>query len=196
MYAKIGWDDVQALKRFDNAFKVLGDDTTKKVMVRALNRVGNSGYVGRGPSVVRTLAKQTGLSRKLIKRAVKPIKANYTTMEYKLVVRGGEISLKHFDPRETKRGVTAKIGGSRKLFAGAFRRGGRWPNRVNTKLGGHVFKRTGAGRLPIEKLKSGVVIPDEMLQGATLEGWTQIINEALPVRVAYELGRASGGIFD
>ena len=192
----IRWRDIGELSRFGNMLKVLSTDQFNKVMVRSVNRAGDMAYKGRGPSVIRTLAKQTGLTQKLMRKAIKVRKANFVRLEYELRVEGGDISLRYFKPRETRRGVTAKVKGQRQLFDGAFMRAGRFPNRVDVSaFHGHVFQRAGSGRFPIQKIKSGVFLPKELLTGETASGFNQIVRQALPRRVQHELNRVTGGMF-
>lgn len=190
----IKWQDIEVLNRFGNSLRALGDEKLKIVAARAINRTGDMART----QVVRALTRQTGLKRKVIVRAVKVKRAaqkgGMADLEYVMTARGGDISLKHFDARETRRGVTAKPFGARKLFEGHFMKGGRFPNRVVVpRFAGHVFQRDGAGRLPIGKVKSGVVIPAEMVQGATLEAFQKSVAANLPRRVEHELSRILAG---
>lgn len=190
------WQDVDGMLRFDNMLKVLSSSDSHNVLRKAVNRAGETAYKGRGPSVIRTLAKQTGLPQKLIRKAVRVKRANFASLEYRLDIAGGEISLKYFGARETRKGVTARPFGKRELFDGAFMKGGRFPNRVTARgLNGHVFRRVGSGRVPLEKIKSGVVLPTEMVSGDTAAGFQQIVRQVLPRRTMHELNRATGGAF-
>ena len=62
------------------------------------------------------------------------------------------LSLKYFGARQTRRGVTAKVGKKRRrtLIPDGFM--GPRPGAVAVRLGGHAYKRTGRGRTPIVKL--------------------------------------------
>lgn len=182
------------LERFANAIRALGDQAPV-ALGRALRHTGDKSKT----QVVRSLARQTGLSRSVIVRAVKvkgPRHGNPNIgradadLTYTLESRGGDISLKYFGAREVRAGVTAKPWNVRKTYKGAFMRGGAWPNRVALPtLNGHAFRRTDTDRTPIEKQKSGVVIPEEMIEGATLEAFETVINRDLPARVGHELHR-------
>lgn len=180
----IRWGDVSGLRRFDNQIKALGKDS-RKVMQRALARSGDMART----QVYRALTRQTGLPRRTIVKALKVKRPFYGDFTYSISARGGNISLKYFKPRETRKGVSAMPFGKRKVFAGSFMRGGRFPNRVSLKLGGHVFQRVGSGRVPIELLDSGVIIPKEMVTGATADAFQRTVREVLPRRIEHELGR-------
>lgn len=156
---------------------------------RAVNRTGDMART----AVRRSLVKQTGLSRRVIVKAVKVTRATGSDMRYLLRSRGGDVSLKYFGPRETRRGLSARPWGSRKVFAGVFTHGGRFPRRVALKMNGHGFKRVGSSRKPIQKQKSGLFIPTEMITGATAAGFNQIVQSVLPARVRHEVGTILNG---
>lgn len=126
------------------------------------------------------------------------------SLVYVMSSKGGDISLKYFKARETMSGVIVAPFGKRKLFAGTFLRGGKFPERnssfsVPTKkaasLNGHVWKRAGKKRNPIELKDSGVIIPEQMLQGATADVFHATVEKHLPGRVMHELNRLCPGIF-
>ncbi|MDN3719445.1 phage tail protein [Roseibium salinum] len=129
----------------------LSAKSIRKIGSRALNRAGSQGRTRAG----RALAKQTGLKLKTIRTAMVPLRASGTTLEYKIKARGGDIALKHFAARETRKGVSAKPFGARKVFSGTFIKGGKFPGRVALGMSGHVFARDGKSRLPIAKQTSG-----------------------------------------
>ncbi len=180
----IRWQDIEGLMRFDNGIKALGKDG-RKVMQRALARSGDMART----QVVRALTKQTGLKRGVIVNAVKVNRPSWTDLVYELRASGGDIALKYFDPRETRAGVSARPFGKRQVFPSTFMRGGRFPDRKGMVFNGHVVKRKGADRFPIEVQKSGVVIPNEMVTGETAATFQRVVRENLPRRVEHELGR-------
>lgn len=192
---RVGEVDVKELEQFGNMLGALGQDGPK-VITRALNRTGDMART----RVVRELAKQTGLPQKTIRKAVKvqrPVWGSATgkgrDLTYTLSASGGDVSLKYFKARETRRGVTAFVRGERELFEGAFIKGGSFARgRVVAKgLNGHVFQRIG-GRTELEKLKSGVFIPIEMVQGATANAFEATVADVLPRRLDHEINRALG----
>lgn len=149
---------------------------------RAVRRTGQMTRT----QVVRTLTTQTGLKRDVINRAVKEKTSG--GMTYALVSRGGNVSLKYFKARETAKGVTAAPWNSRRLYAGAFIFGGKRPHRVGLPFGGQVMQRSGASRLPIHKLKSGLFIPREMVSGASKAAFLIMVASVLPDRLRHEIG--------
>lgn len=84
------------------------------------------------------------------------------------VVRGSDspIPLKAFSAKEKGSGVTARIWGASKSYPGAFIYGGpKGAHNRDLGMGGHVFRRTGASRFPIEKVP-GAAIADSMATDA------------------------------
>ena len=79
------------------------------------------------PVMVRVLTKQTGLPRRTIAKALKRSRAGQA---YTIRSAGGDVSLKYFKARETQKGVSAAPWGQRRIYAGTFTKGGRFPNRV------------------------------------------------------------------
>lgn len=177
------WKD-DGLRQFDNMIKAVGDQAPKALQ-RAVARAGDQAKT----QVIRTLTKQTGLPRRTIVKAVKVTRPSWTNLAYTMTTEGGKVSVKYFSPRETKKGVVAKPFGSRTLFPLSFMKGGKWPDRTGNIFAGHAFRRIGGKRLPIEKTKTDVVIPDQMLQGATLQVFNKTVDKVLPKRVEHELGR-------
>jgi hypothetical protein len=157
-----------------------------QAIARAIRRTGDM----TATQVVRTLTAQTGLKRAVIVRAVKKMPAGMT---YSLKSRGGNVGLKYFGARETRKGVSAAPWNARRVFAGTFMKGGLFPHRVGLKLGGQVFVRTGSGRTPIVRQKSGLFIPKEMISGASAAAFLATVNRVLPVRLQHEIAAILGG---
>ncbi|MGC2774969.1 MAG: hypothetical protein WA418_04945, partial [Bradyrhizobium sp.] len=81
----------------------------------------------------------------------------------------------------------------RRVFAGAFIKGGRFPHRVALDLGGQIFKRTGAGRVPIARQRTGLFIPTEMISGATKDTFLRSVATILPARLQHEIAAILDG---
>lgn len=193
MYADltVSWGNVEGLERYERALMALGDKKMRQVQSRAVNRTGSMALT----QVRRNLTKQTGLPRRTIVDAVKTSNSSTATLTYKMWSIGGDVALKYFGARETRRGVSAAPFGKREVFEGAFITGGRFPRRVSLKMGDHVFERTGHRRLPIEKVLSGVIIPAEMVTGATKSAFETTAARTLPKRIEHEIKRATGSAF-
>ncbi len=110
----------------------------------------------------RVLPAQTGLKFKTINKA---LKGRATGATYTIASKGGDVRLKFFGARETAKGVTAAPWNSRRLYPATFIKSGWWPKRGKPVSGGHVMRRTGASKYPIEQVRSGLFIPTEMVTG-------------------------------
>ncbi|MGE3877176.1 MAG: hypothetical protein AB7F74_29810 [Parvibaculaceae bacterium] len=185
----VRWADTDGLRRFEEAMKALGDARLRQVANRAVNRAGDMART----QVRSVLPKQTGLKRRTIVKAVHVSRSNPGTLVYTMAAKGGDVSLKYFGPRETRRGVSAAPFGNRQIFAGMFVKGGRFPNRVAINMGGHVFKRVGSKRTPIALQDSGVIIPAEMVKGATARAFETTVGRVLPQRMEHEIRRVTKG---
>lgn len=175
-------------QRYADQLDKLGAGQAKVALARALQHTGAKAKT----QVIRALTAQTGLKRQVLVRAVKPSMRGELT--FVLETKGGDISLKYFGANETRRGVTAKPWNTRRLYAGAFMKGGLFPNRVPlSKGGGHAYQRVGGGRLPIARVKSGLYIPTEMLKGQTVAAWERVIRSDLAPRVEHEVARMLPG---
>lgn len=191
MVLSLTWRDIEGVRRFDNALKVIGSKKMHQAENRAVNRTGDMART----QVRRVLAKQTGLKRPSIVKAVKVSRSMPQTLTYEMRAHGGDISLKYFGARETRKGVSAAPFGQRKVFRSTFMQAGWWPNRVDKPgWNGQVFKRVSSDKLPIEKQKSGVIIPAEMVKGATEVAFNTTVARVLPQRIKHEIKRLTKGV--
>lgn len=120
-----------------------------RLLAQTLNRV----MAPTATSVRRELASYTGAPYSHISAVVTPRKASPLNLTYQVDAKDGWMSLKDFSAREIRAGTSAAPWKKRRLFKGAFMKGGPKGARVPLpSLNGHVFVREGAGRLPIRKL--------------------------------------------
>lgn len=183
------------LQRFDNMLGALGSEKMLKVEVRAVKHTGNIAYT----AVARHISQNTSLSYAAVKRGMgKPKLPSFVDVRYRIQLNNTrDIPLRMFRARETRKGVTADIPGEagRKLFEGAFMKGGRFPNRVSiAKMGGNVFEREGTARLGIVKVKSGVTIADLAMADEATAVFDEVVQSRLPARVGHEIHRITGGM--
>lgn len=176
---KIAWAD-RNLERFGRQVTYL-HARFPLVLPRIVNQVGERAKT----QVIRALAKQTGLPRRTIVKAVgDPQRATGSRLSYEMATRGGNIRLKYLAPRETRPGVMAKPWGKRELFAGTFMRGGRFPNRVDVPaFDGHVYRRLNRSGTKITQARSGMEIPTEMTRAQTRAAFERIAGPLLQQRV-------------
>lgn len=181
----IRWDGIGGPQRFADRLSQIGDGRIRMIGNRVVNHTGD-----RARTVVRReLTKQTGLKRTIIVKAVRVTRSSPSTLAYEMKAKGGDVALKFFRARETRRGVSAAPFGKRQVFGSTFIRGGRFPNRSGIVFRGHVMERVGADRLPIKVVQSGVVIPNEMVSGATASAFHRVVRSHMPNRFAHELRR-------
>jgi hypothetical protein len=177
-------DDI--LRNFGNQIGALGAGEAHKALARAVNRVTKT-VEGR---VVRVIAKQssikvTDVRRALKKDLVKP--GGGQTLEGKVIARGRPIPLKDFGAKQMTWGVQAKVWGRVQRFPGTFIFAGTY--RSGNPVGhGHVFHRTSAKGLPVEKM-FGPSVPEEMVKDESVAVFQTTVATMLPARVAHEMGR-------
>lgn len=183
--------DIQQIERLVDLRRAM-----PKIAARAINRTGAKATT----AVVRALTVQTGLPRKTIKRAVKSQRASDRQLAFALKTRGGNINLRFFKARETIAGVSAAVLGKRIVVPHAFMKAGRFPKRVRFDskgrgkgMDGNVFVRKGKARLPIEGGRSGVYIPEQMLEGQSLAAFDTLVTSDLPVQLDRAIGESLRG---
>lgn len=160
------------LERFGNGLGALGEGQARRVMVRAINRTGNPALT----AVRRELARATSAPLQLVKQHVYARKAwagdgtGPGRLEFQIIAHGRPLPLAVFRPKEFRYGVRARVWGRFQRFEGAFMKGGRWPARVDLAMGGHVFVRSSAQRLPIERAY-GPSLPKELLEPAIVKAF-------------------------
>lgn len=179
----------KGITRLSEAVRALGSRSAHAAYSRAINHAGKTSGTASG----RALAKQTGLPAKVTRKAVtqRVTRSSPATLTYIVHGSGGNISLRHFKARETRKGVSAQPWGARKIFASTFMRAGFWPKRiVKSNWNGQVFRRRADGGF--EKVKSDLYIPTELTRGATAKAWTQGTAK-LQGRVNHEIRRVTKG---
>ncbi|WP_019220219.1 hypothetical protein, partial [Bartonella florencae] len=78
-------------------------------------------------------------------------KATAKFLETDIIGSGTPLPLKFFKAKETKRGVTYTMFGKQEILPHGFIKGGRFPKRVDLKMGGNVFQRADGDQFPIAK---------------------------------------------
>ncbi len=160
------------LPRFEEAVAALGSTKATRAYRMALNTTGKRVFT----QVKRTVAKQMGASQALVVKYghLRRVPASGVSLETRIESAGGYIPLMDFSARQTSKGVTASPWGQRRLFKSTF---------VLTRIGGHVFRRTGADRLPIEKLW-GPAVPKELVRDESKAAFENVSSSFLPSEVA------------
>lgn len=185
--------DASALERLGNQIGAAGKGAPL-ALARAINHTGAKART----QMIRALVPQTGLKRRVIVKALRESKASPGALTYAIRSHGGNVRLKYFGARETRQGVSAAPWGHRSVYAHTFMKAGWWPTRVTkNNWNGQVFERAGSktasGMARFEVVRSGLFIPDEMVQGASAAAFNATAASDLPARLEHELGRILGG---
>jgi hypothetical protein len=152
-----------------------GPKRIQRVISRVLNHVGGTART----KVKSTLAKQMGLPAGTVDARLTTKRAYPGNQSFEITASGRPIPLADFAPRQTRRGVSARPWGQRRVFPGTF---------IVPSLGGQVFRRAGRGRLPIVKLW-GPSLPREMLRDEVPKVFFEEVRVKVPVRLQHELRR-------
>jgi len=160
-----------------------------RALTRAINHTGKKART----QMVRALADQTGLKLKVTRKALKTKNASGVNGSFVIRSEGGNIRLKFFKARETRKGVVASPWNKRTTYAGVFMKGGRFPKRVDLGMHGATVYRAGKARYPLKTQKSGLFIPTEMVKAQTAAAFYNTAQRELPPRLLHELGRALAG---
>ena len=152
-----------------------GPKRMQQIISRVLNHVGGTART----RVKSALAKQMGLPAGTVDARLITKRAHPGHQSFEISAAGRPIPLAEFDARQTRRGVSARPWGQRRVFPGTF---------IVEKLGGQVFRRAGRARLPIVKLW-GPSIPREMLRDEVPKVFFEEVRTKLPIRLQHELRR-------
>jgi len=116
--------EVKVNSNFKKALRDIGNVPRKyvqKAMVTALNKVGAEVVT----QAKRELKDATGLKAGVVAKKIKKDQARRGDEEYSIFIKSRYLNVIEFGARQTKRGVSAKAWGKRKIYRGAFIGGGR-----------------------------------------------------------------------
>ena len=116
--------EVKVNSNFKKAPRDIGNVPRKyvqKAMVTALNKVGAEVVT----QAKRELKDATGLKAGVVAKKIKKDKARRGDETYSIFIKSCYLNLIEIGARQTKRGVSAKVWGKRKIYRGAFIGGGR-----------------------------------------------------------------------
>ena len=116
--------EIKVNNNFKKALRDIGNVPKKyvqKAMVTALNKVGAEVFT----QAKRELRDATGLKAGVVAKGLKKDKARRGDEEYSIFIKSRYKNVIEFGARQTKRGVSAKVWGKRKIYRGAFIGGGR-----------------------------------------------------------------------
>lgn len=178
--------DDNTLKRYANQFALLGERDGHRALARAVNRTTTT-VRGR---VAGAISKQSSIPLADIRSGTKTEQVRPGSggaLEGRIIATGKPLSLKAFKPRQNAYGTRAKVWGKLQTFKSAFIFAGT-PKSGMPVAGGHVFVRTSAKSLPIERM-FGPSIPEEMVRGESKRVFEETTRTMLPQRVAHEIAR-------
>ena len=116
--------EVKVNSNFKKALRDIGNVPRKyvqKAMVTALNKVGAEVVT----QAKRELKEATGLKAGVVAKKIKKDKARRGDEEYSIFIKSRYLNVIEFGARQTKRGVSAKVWGKRKIYREAFIGSGR-----------------------------------------------------------------------
>ncbi|MEO0410401.1 MAG: phage tail protein [Pseudomonadota bacterium] len=155
----------------------------KQAFPKAASRSINEALKKVETHTVRALASSTGARQKTIRATLKRGKASQARLIASLSSRAERpLSLMEFGARQTKKGVSSKAWGKRKLYRHAF-----IASMPNGKVG--VFTRKRTQRLPIKTLY-GPSIPREMADNEIKDMMNSVFQQRLRDRFPHNLDRA------
>lgn len=115
-------------------------------------------------------------------------KATAKFLETDIIGSGTPLPLKFFKAKETKRGVTYTMFGKQEILPHGFIKGGRFPKRVDLKMGGNVFQRADGDQFPIAK-QEGPSIAKVMSKPEIANAIAQYASERLTKNIQRQLKR-------
>jgi len=116
--------EVKVNSNFKKALRDIGNVPRKyvqKAMVTALNKVGAEVVT----QAKRELKDATGLKAGVVGKKIKKDKARKGDETYSIHIKSRCLNVIEFGARQTKKGVSAKVWGKRKIYRGAFIGSGR-----------------------------------------------------------------------
>ena len=161
--------EVKVNSNFKKALRDIGNVPRKyvqKAMVTALNKVGAEVFT----QAKRELRDATGLKAGVVAKKIKKDKARKGDETYSIHIKSRYLNVIEFGARQTKRGVSAKVWGKRKVYRGAFigsgrnsgkqlvfKKSKRNPKRIEAVHGASLpreFERQGMAKLFNKKIKT------------------------------------------
>ena len=163
--------DGSDLLRFADDMRDFGDELPA-ACARALNCTGDMVATQMG----RTLSEETGLGVRDIRSDFEVSKASPDDLEYTITVPSRQTTLGEFAPHPTRKGVSARPWGERRVFPGSF------------EVRDEVYHRLGKERYPIAPLY-GPDIAREAARGETTDVIVETFERVMPERLDHEIGR-------
>ena len=149
------------------ALEKLGEKKFARAARWALGKAGDRGYT----ASKRSIAKELGLKQAVVAADMR--KKMPAQFEFVVDSEGARLPLRYYSPRQTKKGVTARIYGRRILHPHAF---------IIRRYDGNVYRRLTKRRFPIKKL-TGPAIPIEMVREHSVEAFRDALRKVFPAEL-------------
>jgi len=154
-----------------------------KATASTLNKVARKAQA----VAVKRIAKDIGIKQMEVRKYLRIQKATWRNLRISVKSRGKRVPISKLSARQTKKGVTYRSQGKRKLIPGAFIAD------VRVKGSPDVYKRQGKARFPLERLRA-VSIPHVMIKAAIDRALWEVSRETwdknFPHEVEHYLRRA------
>ncbi|WP_026986526.1 phage tail protein, partial [Fodinicurvata fenggangensis] len=161
---QVKWND----REWNAMLRAMGEKDGREVARQAINQTARQTRT----EAARKIAKIMGIKVTTARKSLQILHASRQRLEARIIASGRPRNLIHFSARQTRKGVTAKAWGSRKLYKGSFI--------VTTRQGQKlVMKRRGKDRLPIDPL-FGPSVPDTMIDEQVRAALQFLVEERLP----------------
>lgn len=163
------------IKDMIGSLNALAGGIEQKATVRAMNRVIDMART----EAVRKIREKYSFPATLVRSTLITYKASPQRIEAVVRGRGRRTRLIDMQARQTRQGVTVRIGKTRKLIRHAF---------IATMKSGHtgVYIRTTKKRLPIKELYT-ISIPEGFASKTVMDALTEKVRDVFPGRLQHEL---------
>jgi len=150
-----------------SALERMGEKKFTRAAHWALGKAGDRGYT----ASKRSIAKELGLKQAVVAADMR--KKMPARFEFVVDAQGARLPLRYYHPRQTKKGVTARIYGRRILHPHAF---------IIRRYDNNVYRRLTRSRFPIKKL-TGPAIPIEMVREHSVEAFRDALCKVFPAEL-------------
>lgn len=165
------------VRQVRRAFQTTEQREMPKIMAQALTQTARNVRT----QTARTIAKESGLKVGAVRNALAVTKATWQRARSRVTAAGRAINLAAFGARETRRGISARAYGKRRIYRGAF---------FAYDRSGVYIRRT-AARYPLRPL-FGPSVPSVWRQAENQETLAQTIQRRWPINFGQAFRRRLG----
>ena len=186
--------EVKVNSNMDRAMRGLWNVKTKyiqKALTTSLNKIGAEVFT----QAKRELRDATGLKAGVVAKGLKKDKARKGDETYSIFIKSRYKNVIEFGARQTKKGVSAKVWGKRRVYKGAFIGSGR--NSGKQLVFARTSGATKSGKIRIKALH-GASLPREFHRGDMEKIFNKKIKKRFPIlfkrALEFHLMKARGRI--